>query len=112
VEPILAGLRDFRQTIKGYIADLRRVGKGGSGLSLPKFYDFYRLSSIFFDPLCSMVAPARTDEFVPINLSERLGNLGVRAIWVTQEGRPRQGIRVLAIMERPLLADFVAKVGC
>jgi hypothetical protein len=42
--------------IGGDIADLRRVGKSGSGLSLPNFYDFAGLPSIFYDPLRSMVA--------------------------------------------------------
>ena len=49
--------RDFKRTIRGNIADLRRVGESGSGLSLPKFYDFARLPSISCDPLRSMVAP-------------------------------------------------------
>ncbi|WP_148770570.1 hypothetical protein [Bradyrhizobium rifense] len=47
---------EFGRTIGGNIADLRRVGKGGSGLPLPNFYDFGRLPSIVCDPFRSMVA--------------------------------------------------------
>ena len=43
----------------GNIADLRRSGKSGSGLSRPSFYDFARLPAIFCDLLRSMVAPDR-----------------------------------------------------
>ena len=53
--------RDFRRTIGGNTADLRRVGKSGSGLSLPDFYDLARLPSIICDPSRSMVAPRQRE---------------------------------------------------
>jgi len=56
-EPVVRQVSEFRRTIGGNIADLRRVGKGGSGLSLPILYDFVPLLSIFRDPLRPMVAP-------------------------------------------------------
>jgi len=52
---------EFRRTIGGNIADLRRAGKSGSGLSLPNLYDFARIPSIFCDPLRSMVAPRQRE---------------------------------------------------
>jgi hypothetical protein len=48
---------EVRRTIGGNIADLRRVGKSGSGLSLPIYYDFARRPSILCDPVRLMVAP-------------------------------------------------------
>jgi hypothetical protein len=65
---------EFRRTIGGNIADLRRVGKSASALSLPNFYDFARLPSIFCDPLRSMVAPRQRERVNrPINSGENLG---------------------------------------
>ena len=55
-EPIIRQVSEFRRTIGGNIADLRRVGKSGSGLSLPNFSDFARFPSICCDPLRAMVA--------------------------------------------------------
>jgi hypothetical protein len=60
-EPTIRQVSEFRRTIGGNIADLRRVGKSGSGLSLPNLYDFARIPSIFCDPLRSMVAPRQRE---------------------------------------------------
>jgi len=51
---------------------LRRVGKSGSGLSLPNFYDFARLPSIFCDPSRSMVAPRQRERMNPSHRSSVL----------------------------------------
>jgi transposase InsO family protein len=53
--PTIRQVSEFRRTIGGNIADLGRVGKSGSALSLPNFYDFARLPSIVYDLLRSMV---------------------------------------------------------
>jgi hypothetical protein len=60
-EPTVRQASEVRRTIGGNIADLHRVGKGGSGLSLPNFCDFVRIPSIFYDPLRSMVAPRQRE---------------------------------------------------
>ena len=72
---------EFRRTIGENIVDLRRVGKGGSGLSLPNFHGFARLPLIFCDPLRSMAALRPRER---VNSSHKLrqdfgGKLGLRA---------------------------------
>jgi hypothetical protein len=56
-EPTIRQVTEFKRAIEENIVDLRRVGKGGSALSLPNFYDLARFPSTSFDPLRSMIAP-------------------------------------------------------
>ena len=60
-EPAARQYSETLGAIGGNIADLRRVGKSGSGLSLPDFYDLARLHAIICDPSRSIVAPRQRE---------------------------------------------------
>jgi len=89
-EPTVSTSLRVKRTIGENIVDLCRLGKGGSGLSLPSFYDFARLPSIFCDPLRSMVAPRQRER---MNSSHKLrrkqvwGKLRLEPLWNARKSR-------------------------